>query len=180
MHPNQEELPWKIQVHFQRFPASQLLRCTSIETIEAHFMNTIKEATHLRFGSAKRIMSLSKAEQTQLWQAVQSHDFHKYWDIDSAITEARDRSEIRHLPIRCHLPSAPAVQLPVAPVGADAQKRTLGDALQIVLPHLFDATSIKECAHLVLCHGIVPPLGTDLMWLSQHSSCADGFLHLCI
>jgi hypothetical protein len=38
-----EELPWTITVHFREFPATQLLRCPNIETIQSHFNNTLKE-----------------------------------------------------------------------------------------------------------------------------------------
>ena len=37
------ELPWRIEVNFQNFPANRLQRWESEDSLKAHFMNNLKE-----------------------------------------------------------------------------------------------------------------------------------------
>lgn len=96
--PDTEPLPWCINVHFQNYPAGNLFRDQSKTTARDFFMSMIKEvktrkdiysanfhvaltlaycfqADFLRFGSTKRVMNLSKSDQSQLWESLCSSKY---------------------------------------------------------------------------------------------------------
>ncbi|KAF9978251.1 autophagy protein 5 [Actinomortierella ambigua] len=66
-------LPWKVTVHFQNFPADRLIKSQAVDICQDYFMSMIKEADFLRNGSTKKVMNMSKADQTQLWDGLWSN-----------------------------------------------------------------------------------------------------------
>lgn len=69
-------LPWKLTVHFSAWPDEQLVRLDAEgKVLHDAYINSVKEADFLRNGTAKGIMTLSKSDSTQLWQAVQDRRF---------------------------------------------------------------------------------------------------------
>jgi len=66
------KLPWSIEVNFQNFPEKQLQRWESEASLKSHFMNNLKEANHLKDKNNTAINSLSKDEQTSLWESVKN------------------------------------------------------------------------------------------------------------
>lgn len=65
-------LPWRLKVHFTSWPDERLVRLDAEgRVLHDAFINSVKEADFLRNGTAKGIMSLSKNDSTQLWNAVQ-------------------------------------------------------------------------------------------------------------
>jgi autophagy-related protein 5 len=72
-HPETtEDLSWRLTVHFSEWP-DQLIKLDA-EGKEMHdkFNNSVKEASYIRHGTNKVIMSLGKEPTTQLWQAVET------------------------------------------------------------------------------------------------------------
>ncbi len=67
----EDPLPWKLILHFTGWPEDQLVRLDEGgKYLHDAFINSVKEADFIRNGTAKGIMSLSKDDSTQLWQAV--------------------------------------------------------------------------------------------------------------
>jgi autophagy-related protein 5 len=66
LHGKPACLPWLVTVRLTKFPADKLIRCRGDETLQWHFINTVKEAIFLQFGSTKPLTSLSMAKQTVL------------------------------------------------------------------------------------------------------------------
>ena len=65
-------LPWRLTLHFADWPGEQLVQPDAEgKVLHDAFINSVKEADFLRNGTAKGIMSLSKDDSTQLWNAVQ-------------------------------------------------------------------------------------------------------------
>lgn len=65
-------LPWRLTLHFTNWPEQALVRPDAEgKMLHDAFINSVKEADFLRNGTAKGIMSLSKDDSTQLWNAVQ-------------------------------------------------------------------------------------------------------------
>ncbi|KAI5297326.1 autophagy protein 5, partial [Ascosphaera atra] len=65
------QLPWKLTVHFNDFPEKELVKLDNAgKVLVDSFMNSVKEADFLRNGTAKKIMTLSKEDSSDLWQAV--------------------------------------------------------------------------------------------------------------
>ena len=67
----ESELPWRCTVHFQAFPSGTLLRSSPKEA-EQLLLNALKEACHLRCGSALPVMSLPPEAQAELTAALSS------------------------------------------------------------------------------------------------------------
>ena len=67
----ESELPWRLTVHFQAFPSGTLLRSSPKEA-EQLLLNALKEACHLRCGSALPVMSLPPEAQAQMTAALSS------------------------------------------------------------------------------------------------------------
>jgi hypothetical protein len=59
------QLPWKLTMVL----ASTTLFFDEMH-IHGHFMSSLKEADCLRYGSAHRVMNLSKSDQSSLWEAL--------------------------------------------------------------------------------------------------------------
>ncbi|KAK1716388.1 autophagy protein [Colletotrichum lupini] len=69
------------------------------------FLNCVKEADFVRYGNAKRIMSLSKADTSSLWNAVQDNDYASFAKINALLLNAP--TPLRNVPLRVYIPSSP-------------------------------------------------------------------------
>ncbi|GKT60082.1 autophagy protein [Colletotrichum tofieldiae] len=69
------------------------------------FLNCVKEADFVRYGNAKRIMSLSKADTSTLWNAVQDNDHASFHKINALLLNAP--TPLRNVPLRVYIPSSP-------------------------------------------------------------------------
>lgn len=59
-------LPWCLTVHFTKFPDDVIFRCPNRETVEAHFMASLKEADVLKHRGTV-MQNMQKKDHTQLW-----------------------------------------------------------------------------------------------------------------
>eukprot|EP01122_Echinamoeba_exundans_P006983 TRINITY_DN2066_c0_g1_i1.p1 TRINITY_DN2066_c0_g1~~TRINITY_DN2066_c0_g1_i1.p1 ORF type:complete len:195 (-),score=21.36 TRINITY_DN2066_c0_g1_i1:372-956(-) len=64
------ELPLSVTAHFQSFPSESLLRCPGPNTVRSHFMNQLKESTHVKYGDTKKVNEMSMKETTDIWEGV--------------------------------------------------------------------------------------------------------------
>ncbi|RKO87966.1 autophagy protein Apg5-domain-containing protein, partial [Blyttiomyces helicus] len=175
-------LPWEVTVRFRGFPADKLIRVQSSMTVDApqdHFMAMIKEADYLRSGSIKKVMSLSKQDQTALWSGISSNDYEGFWAVNTRLitTDGAPKS----VPVRIYVVGRSVVQEPVAPFESSSPANTLSDALARLLPSLFQPstpTASPPPSPLTLLHGVPAPLDAPLLWLSQNCAYPDNFLHI--
>jgi hypothetical protein len=67
-HGSPSSLPWAVVVHFTKFPRQDLLNPERgpKEDVQWHFMNTMKEAIFLQYGSTKPLTSLKMEKQEQV------------------------------------------------------------------------------------------------------------------
>jgi autophagy-related protein 5 len=66
-------LPWRIELHFKDRPENVLVPLDADgKVLRDAFTNSVKEASFLRSGSGKVVMSLSKEDSTQLWDSVEN------------------------------------------------------------------------------------------------------------
>jgi len=181
------EMPWSLTVHFQGFPHELLLRCPTMETIQYHFMNTLKESECLRNGTARKVMDLSKADQTLLWDSIIKFDYDSYWKVNGNMMK---EEKTRALPIRICFPDQRFIQEPLSPIPVDGQSIiTLGDALRVLVPQFFDNTSGKMEQNSVpvnvvntmfIIQGIRPPFHAPIAWLCTNCSHLDNFLYIIV
>ncbi|PWW76226.1 APG5-domain-containing protein [Tuber magnatum] len=169
-------LPWTLIVHFRDYPTKHLMRLEGPATCYDSWMNTVKEADHVRNGSAKAVMSLSKAESTKLWDSLQSHDFDQFWSVNDKLVSV----QARNIPLRLYIPSAPrVVQQPVSPNLPSEEPQTVGTALRTLLPELFPSQRVAVLARPVV-HGVVVAMNTPLLELMREAVYPDGFLHISL
>ena len=70
-----------ITLHLANAPPDRLPHCASPETCKASFMNSLKEADFVRFGSTRRVTSLTRRDQDGLWDALLAHDAVAFWAV---------------------------------------------------------------------------------------------------
>ncbi|CAK7564450.1 MAG: Autophagy protein 5 [Sporothrix epigloea] len=166
------------------------------------FLNGAKEADYVRYGSAKQIMSLSKANTETLWHAVQDNDYTTFARVNGLLLNAP--TPLRHIPLRIYIPtSAPPAQTTenaaaasivgspskpgsykvmqalVQPRTSNRQPETLGPALRSLLPLLFPSSRDPVLANVIL-HGAPVPFQAPLEELMREAAYPDGWLCLVV
>ncbi|KAH7487853.1 hypothetical protein KRP22_013449 [Phytophthora ramorum] len=183
-HDGDADLPWHLTVHFLGFPSDVLLPCDNEQSVESHFMHSLKQATFLRVGSTKAVMALPEAQQTQIWTSLSQNDFESYREatrklhLDGGV----DASALRHLPLRLHLDNAPAIQMPISPL-QDGREKTLLEVLNYLVPDLFpsaDGADSQTHNFQLVVHGIDVPPEVSIVELYRNFSYADGFLYVVV
>lgn len=183
------QLPWRLTLHFTEWPEQALVRPDAEgKMLHDAFINSVKEADFLRNGTAKGIMSLSKDDSTQLWNAVQENDFNTFNPISRRLLYAQG-APLRHIPLKIYLPSSPTASEPasghlrvvqslITPSLPGAREpQTLGTALHSLLPTLFPSRRTPILAKAVL-HGAVVPMGAVIEELMRTAAYLDGWIHL--
>lgn len=69
---------WTIVAHFSNFPSTILTPFDVKESLRNHVFHSMKEASHVRMGSASRIMNMSHAAQDSLWHAIRQGSYDEY------------------------------------------------------------------------------------------------------
>lgn len=182
-------LPWRLTLHFSDWPEQALVRPDAEgKSLHDAFINSVKEADFLRNGTAKGIMSLSKDDSTQLWNAVQQHDYDKFQGISRRLLHAQG-APLRHIPLKVYLPSSPTASQPssghlrvvqslVTPtLPGSREAQTLGAVLHTLLPSLFPSRRTPILAKAVL-HGAVVPMSALTEDMMRTASYLDGWIHL--
>ena len=206
----QDQLPWRLTLHFTDWPEQSLVRPDAEgKMLHDAFINSVKEADFLRNGTAKGIMSLSKDDSTNLWNAVQERMARKgsCYPSESKLTNQADDFDVfnpiskrllyaqgaplRHIPLKIYLPSSPTaaeptsghlrvVQSLVTPnMSSSREQQTLGTALHALLPTLFPSRRTPILAKAVL-HGAVVPMGASVEELMRMAAYLDGWVHLAV
>lgn len=121
------------------------------------FFSSLKQADALRSnGQAKRVMALSKADQTQLWESVQAHRGDLYWPINEVLVEPYPKGE--RAAIRVY-------------EGSSVRQWSIG------LEGCLGDLGLKgEC----WLHGVRVPKETPLAWLNQYMAYPDNMLHIVV
>ncbi|TDH67516.1 hypothetical protein CCR75_009648 [Bremia lactucae] len=180
------DLPWALTVHFLNYPKEHLLPCDNEQSIEMHFMHTLKQATFLRMGTTKAVMALPEAQQTCIWSSVFNADYASYRQAthELHLDGGVDASALRYLPLRVHLDTAPAIQMPIVPhqngLGRD---KTLIQVLNYLLPDLFPSGIAEDTdrhTFRFVVHGVLIPGNVSIVELYQHFAYGDGFLYVAV
>ncbi|MCJ1350493.1 MAG: autophagy protein 5 [Icmadophila ericetorum] len=189
--PNDQalKLPWRLVLHFTDYPGDQLISLDEEgKVLHDAFINSVKEADFLRNGTAKTIMSLSKSDSTQLWDAVRNYSFASFNPIYQRLLNAGG-APLRHIPLRVYLPTSPSASQPnsshlkvvqslLTPLQPNSREpQTLGMALHSLLPSLFPHRRVPIYAKPVL-HGAIVPMGAILEELLKGAAYLDGWLHI--
>ncbi|KAI5779475.1 autophagy protein Apg5-domain-containing protein [Geopyxis carbonaria] len=179
---DESSLPWNLTLHLQNYPVKHVMRLDKPSACHEAWVNSIKEADHVRNGNSKCFMSLSKTESTCLWESLISHSFDNFWSINEKLLMSSYRS-IRSIPLRLYIPSAPRViQEPISPFQVNQDKKKvqlLGTVLHQILPELFPTKRFPVFARPVI-HGAVVAMNTPVIELMYATVYTDGFLHITL
>ena len=183
-------LPWQITVHLSRFPESDLLRFPNKESMEAHYMSTLKEADALKH-RGQVIGDMQQREHNQLWNSLLQDKYDGFWTINQKLmVYTENLKSFRYIPFRIYILDRPFIQKLFSPYNVDDNKwMTLKDLVDSTLRHEIHCQRAANERRIlsddindyrVLIHGIQPALNTPIQWLSEHFSYPDNFLHICL
>jgi autophagy-related protein 5 len=97
-------LPWRLTVHFSAWPTDALVPLDADgRVLQDAFNNGVKEASYIRHGSGKVIMSLGKEATEQLWEAVCKIDGDLYAQANGQLIHRKGEA-VKHIPIKIYLP----------------------------------------------------------------------------
>lgn len=179
------DLPFAVTIRFQGFPKNKLLPCSGEIDVERAFFHSMKHALSLRFGSAKKLMDLSKVNQEALWDGIVFAKTDKVWEVLSTITRSQegDTSGVSpKLPIRVLLKRADEtanLQLLHGSVSLESQTSLRQAVLTILSEHpsvdLAPSDQIK-----IVVQGVTPPPDAPAVEVSNEMSAFDLFLYVVV
>lgn len=108
------DLPWRLILHFSKFPSEELVRCNTKDSIEVNFMACIKEADALKHKGSV-IRNLVKKECNQLWSGLVNDKFDQFWQVNKKLMERTDNELFKSIPFRLYFPDYTYVQKIVKP-----------------------------------------------------------------
>ncbi|KAJ9137427.1 Autophagy protein 5 [Coniochaeta hoffmannii] len=151
------------------------------------FLNGAKEADFVRNNNAQQIMSLSKADTTALWNAVQDNDYNAFAKVNNRLLNPP--TPLKSVPLRIYIPSTPnndsasaeykVMQTLMPPRTSNRVLQTLGTALRTLLPTLFPSSRDPVLANVIM-HGAAVPLSAPLEELMREAAYPDGWLCLIV
>lgn len=137
-------------------------------------------------------MKMSKDHTTQLWNAVVDNDHPSFTKVNTRLLNAP--TNLKHIPIRIYIPSAPEHEDPAAAGDAgsfkivqslvpasspDRKPKLLGQALKEMMPKLFPSSRDPVLAGVVM-HGASVPFDAPLGELMKEAAYPDGWLCLVV
>lgn len=180
----EKALPWKLEFHLSHTPSiiqtsnSSVLKSVISYTptpfldepsLVSIYFSALKEADHLRSGSAKNVMNLTRSEQLQLWDALKGGECDRFWRINQKLISCNPKS----IPIKFWFIATDEIvarfQFPVADLSVN-----LKILLESEFPDQFDR--IKTA----LLHGVSLPFTVTLEELNYNWNYADNFLQIIL
>jgi len=161
------KLPWRLQLHFTNYPATQILPLENsvLQTLQSTFKHSLKQALTLQQGSSKGAMNVTKESHGLLWEAVTTAKVQIYRRVFSKTATAMPVS----IPIRMLVNGIhPPIQRRVDGTTA----LTLADLLRQWIPSSDDMIC-RVC-------GVEPPRSTPLVELWRHCAHPDQFLYIVV
>jgi len=183
-------LPWQITVHLSKFPEGEIIRFPDKESIEAHYMSTLKEADALKH-KGQIIGDMQKRDHKQLWNSLVQDKYDAFWNINNKLMSYTENIQyFRYIPFRIYILDKPFIQKLFSPFHSEEEKfMTLYDLLHFALNHEAKCEQMANERRIlntnpddyqVIIHGIKPSLQTPVQWLSEYFSYPDNFLHICL
>ena len=133
---NNNFLPWQLTIHLSKFPEGELIRFSDKESIEAHYMSTVKEADALKH-KGQIIGDMQKRDHKQLWNSLVQDKYDAFWTINQKLmTVTENLTYFRYIPFRIYILDKPFIQKLFTPYDIVEKKLfTLEDLLELALNH---------------------------------------------
>ena len=179
-------LPWKIRVHFTKYPSSQLLDLDAFDsgvltTIQRTFRNSLKQALVLEHGQNKVALNMTKLTHERIWDSIVTSKYGIYKPINEDIQATASSLDL--MPIRLLIGSS----RPLIQKRCSNPALSLGGLFVEWLPNHFRFTdAAKQTVAPVSDRlvwriaGLVPPLETLVIDLWQSLCHPDNFLYIVV
>ncbi|VDL74197.1 unnamed protein product [Nippostrongylus brasiliensis] len=148
--------------------------CVSKETMEAMFMQSLKEANYLKRRKDEMVSSMKIDEHKQLWSGLVHDRFDEFWSINRRLMESSEERPFIDVPIRLYIAGQPFRQTLQPPLAENGEPRTLSQALTSLCADLVDSGKYR-----FISHGISLPQDTPISYLGTNFSYPDNFVHVC-
>jgi hypothetical protein len=140
------------------------MRINSEEDCQWNYINTLKEAVFVRYGTTQSVMTLSKIDQAGIWDSIVSCNFTEFEKLKSkTIME----SEVKKYPIRI-----------IESETLFSHLFTI-DNLKTTLSEFFSSNYLLK-NRKVLIQGVAPSLETPFSFLFETCLHPDYFLYIVI
>ncbi|RUS71432.1 hypothetical protein EGW08_020815 [Elysia chlorotica] len=167
------DLPWNLTVHFQNFPEEELLHCPSKDAVESHFMSVLKEADALKH-RGQAVNNMQRKDHKTLWSGVMNDKFDQFWSVNKKLMEVSGDDTFKFIPFRIYQVDQVPLQKLFKPTDDNGDVLSLRHVLESVV------SGFQENENRVLIQGVEPDLDIPILWLSEHLSYPDNFLHICL
>lgn len=176
-------LPWKLEFHISNtktpadtlnpsphFPLEHYAPFADESHLSGFYFSALKEADHLRSGSAKNVMNLSRAEQIQLWESLRGGECDRFWRINQKLI---GNSVVKSVPIKFWI--------------CNNDKGALS-RFQFLVPYTNPSKFLHELLSeefarsfkRILLHGVDLPTNVTLEELNCNWNYADNFINLLL
>jgi Autophagy protein Apg5 len=175
-------LPWKLKLHFNNYPSSQLLPLEEenvLSSVQFSFRSAWKQALTILTGNSKCAMQMTKESHGLVWEAIASGDCELYHRVDLS-TMTAVAIPIRVLVGRTNPPLQKRVDL-LSDTTGRTTSMTLRELLLTWCPAEFNASS-SSLYTCTVC-GIEQTSVLDDMTLDvlyQHCYSPDRFLYILL
>lgn len=157
------------------------------------YHSLLKQSDHLRWRSCRRLNTLPRGEQAQLWEALAANLPGRFWRVNNGLVDTGSSGMDCKWADYCMMVAggrsedAQAIQFdePEA-FGAIAVKLYHGSKVRMLaVPAFTDdrltlLDGIVGSGAVVITQGICIPPSTPLLWLMYHLAYADNMLHLVV
>ncbi|KAI8110977.1 hypothetical protein M9434_004551 [Picochlorum sp. BPE23] len=129
---------WTVVAHFSNFPSTILTPFDVKESLRNHVFHSMKEASHVRMGSASRIMNMSHAAQDALWHAIRQGSYDEYVKVYSTLGfESHDGilAAVERVPVRIIVCRGAALKMNTSYEDVYISSRSMNDG------------SVKDCVY---------------------------------
>ena len=183
----ESNLPWKLEFHISSSSPSptlsndsnllaQVVNYTAFPDeshLSSFYFSNLKEADHLRSGSARNVMNLSRSEQLQLWESVKGSEFDRFWRINQKLITP---GNAKNIPIKFWICQRGAFKITKLQFPIQANLKTLKD----LLISEFSEKFVQEQLHEICLHGIQIPLTIELDELNFNWNYSDNFINILL
>ncbi|KAJ3358111.1 autophagy protein 5 [Allomyces javanicus] len=165
--------PWRIRVArtTDAPAATTAFPFTGLAQLESLYMHAVKEAEYMAFGSARKVMALSKSLSEQLWRGVMDNTLSQV----EAVTKDLFHNEpvARAWPVRVHVRDPTGTVATFQPLLTPSAAPEIGHVVATARVEDYDT-------NVLLVQGIALTRDTPMAWVHRHLVGCDGWVHIVV
>ena len=177
------ELPIHIIAHFRSFPEASLVRFKGRESLKFYYMNSLKEANTIKFGSSKEVLNLPTSETMKLLDIVFNNGKKSCREYKEIIKKIEAESIYKKLPVKIVLNRTEIVLNKPLVINSE-NSREFYDAYSVesfLIDNLSEEAVRKVKQHgRVVVHGLEVDLDFPILFLYLNMCYMDTFLYITI